>query len=144
MKSKQIAKTIPLKALVMDDDQLVRMVALLMLEECGYEAHLTKNGNEAVDQYRDAKDSRRPFDIVILDLNNLHGMGGEEAMRSLLDIDPDVRAVVSSGDVYHPAITDHRKYGFCGALLKPFSIKDLRRVLSDAKKIGENKTEYMQ
>jgi len=137
MKFKQIPKTIPgskQKVLVMDDDPHFRMHALLMLEACGYEAHLTKNGHEAIDRFRSAKDDGQPFDVVILDLDiiNLQGIGGEETMHSLLDIDPDVRAVASSGDIYHPTIADFKKFGFCGALPKPFTVKDLHRVLSRA------------
>jgi CheY-like chemotaxis protein len=117
-----------------------------MLEECGYETHLTKNGNETVDQYSQAKANGRPFDIVILDLDvvNLHGIGGEETMRSLMDIDPGIRAVVSSGDRHHPAIIDHKKYGFCGVLPKPFTEKDIQRVLSGTNTTGNHETERMQ
>jgi DNA-binding NtrC family response regulator len=149
MKFKQIAKTIPgnrQKVLVMDNDPHCRMLALTVLEECGYETHLTKNGNETVDQYSRAKANGRPFDVVILDLDviNLHGIGGQETMRSLLDIDPGIRAVVSSGDRHHPAIIDHKKYGFCGALPKPFTEKDIQRVLSRTDTIDDQETEHTQ
>lgn len=146
MKFKKIPFTIlgkKQKALIMDGNLLFRAVTRLMLEECGYEAFLTKDGIGAIDLFKRAKNSKQPFDVVILDLINHGGIGGEKTMSNLLAIDPDVRAVASSEEIYHPAIIDYRKYGFCGVLPKPFTMEDLRRVLSDAGKKYHSKTEYV-
>ena len=56
---------------------------------------------------------------MILDLTVKRGMGGKDAVRALLKIDPQVNAIVSSGYSNDPVLTDFRAYGFTGSLAKP-------------------------
>jgi DNA-binding NarL/FixJ family response regulator len=56
-------------------------------------------------------------------------MGGEQTIRELLKIDPDVKAIVSSGYFNDPVMSDFEKYGFMGALSKPYEKKALKEVL---------------
>ncbi|HDH96712.1 MAG TPA: response regulator, partial [Proteobacteria bacterium] len=76
-----------------------------------------------------------PFDLVILDLTVVGGMGGKEAIRHLLEIDPHVKAAVSSGYSDDPVMADYRKYGFKGVIPKPYGIEKLSRLLHSL--IGE-------
>jgi hypothetical protein len=46
------------------------------------------------------------------------GIGGEETIKKLLQIDPDVKAVISSGNLYDAVMTDYKKYAFTAALPK--------------------------
>jgi len=52
-------------------------------------------------------------------------MGGKEAIRMLLEIDPDVRAIVSSGYSNDPVMSDFKRYGFRGVVAKPYNLKNL-------------------
>jgi DNA-binding NtrC family response regulator len=54
---------------------------------------------------------------------------GEVRIQKLKEIDPAVKAVVSSGYSFDPAMADYRKYGFSGILAKPYKIKDLGDLL---------------
>ncbi len=119
------------KVLVMDDQEVIRMLLSVMLVAFGYEAHLISNGEDAIASYRKAKESGNPFDAVIIDLNIPGGMDGRETIRKLLEIDPDVKAIVSSGLTDDPAMINHRSYGFRGALQKPYTINELRQVLQE-------------
>ena len=65
-------------------------------------------------------DSGELFDAVILDLTVLGGIGGEQTLKELLNIDPHVRAVVSSGYANDPIMADCKKYGFQDAIPKPY------------------------
>jgi two-component system cell cycle sensor histidine kinase/response regulator CckA len=56
-------------------------------------------------------------------------MGGEQTMRELLKIDPDVKAIVSSGYFNDPVMSNFEKYGFMGAMAKPYQKTDLESVL---------------
>jgi CheY-like chemotaxis protein len=82
-----------------------------------------------LEQYAAAMQRGEPFDAVILDIAAPRGMGGEEAVRRLLALDPKARVIVTSGDVDDPAVTNFAAHGFRGHLAKPFQIKDLSRVL---------------
>jgi len=57
-------------------------------------------------------------------------MGGEEAITKIRDIDPDVKAVVSSGYSDSPAVADYRTYGFSAVLNKPYRIDALKDCLN--------------
>jgi DNA-binding NarL/FixJ family response regulator len=60
-------------------------------------------------------------------------MGGKDALMRLLDIDPEVRAMVSSGYARDPVMSEFGKYGFKGAIVKPFKIGELNEILSKVK-----------
>lgn len=117
------------KVLVMDDEDVIRTILSVMLLAFGYEAHLTADGEEAIRSYVQAMDAGEPFDAVIIDLNIPGGLGGSETMRRLAEIDPGVRAIVSSGYGNNPAMENYREHGFLAVLHKPYSISELRNVL---------------
>lgn len=117
------------KILFMDDDGMVRETVGRMLEKKGYKVETAENGEEAVKKYRKAFNSKKPFDAVILDLTVPGGMGGKEAMKKLKEIDPDVKAIVSSGYSTDPIMSHYKKYGFKGVVAKPFIIEELQEVL---------------
>ncbi len=117
------------RILVMDDEGVILMLLNRMLTGAGYEVVQTKNGAEAIQQYREAKESGKPIDAVILDLTVPGGMGGKETMVKLLEIDPKVKAIVSSGYANDPIMADYKKYGFSGVVTKPYDIKQMQETL---------------
>jgi CheY-like chemotaxis protein len=117
------------KVLVMDDQETLRKLLSLMLPQLGYEAVLTKDGDDAIRQYRKAKDSGTPFDAVILDLTVPGGSGGKETLKQLFEVDPEVKAIVSSGYSSDPIMSNFREFGFRGVVAKPYDIKELGEVL---------------
>ena len=56
-------------------------------------------------------------------------MGGKEAIMRLLEIDPGVRAIVSSGYSSDPIMANHKQYGFVGVVAKPYKTRDLGEAL---------------
>lgn len=124
------------RVLWMDDEAMIREVSGELLAYLGYQVEMAKNGEEAIDKYRTSKDSDVPFDIVVLDLTVPGGMGGEETMMRLMEIDPDVKAIVCSGYSNDPVMARYYDYGFRGVLSKPFSIEDLSAKLCDIMKTG--------
>ncbi len=95
----------------------------------GYEVELARDGTEAISLYRRARDSSYPFDVVVLDLTVPNGMGGAEAIERLREIDPEIKAVVSSGYSSDPIMADYTKYGFRGVVAKPYTAKELGATL---------------
>jgi len=115
--------------LVMDDDEVIRAVMSAMLEQAGYKVSLTENGDEAIECYEEAKKYGYAFDAVIIDLNIPRGRDGKGTIKKLIEIDPQVKAIVMSGAFKDPAITDFKRYGFKSALIKPFSSSDLEKTM---------------
>ncbi|MEA3279703.1 MAG: ATP-binding protein [Thermodesulfobacteriota bacterium] len=119
------------KILVMDDEEMVRNLSSQVLVRMGYDAEVCEDGSEAIQMYEKARESKEPFDAVILDLSNKFGMGGKEAMQRLLEIDPEVKGIVATGYSNDPVVTKFREYGFCGALAKPYTVDELSTILYD-------------
>lgn len=124
------------RVLLMDDEEVVREVVGEMLEQLGYAVTLAKDGSEAVQLYAEAMRKQTPFDAVIMDLTIPGGMGGREAILRLLEIDPGVRAIVSSGYSGDVVMSHHERFGFKGVVPKPFKMAELARMLE--KVIGED------
>ena len=117
------------KILVMDDEDIIRDMVQELLSGLGYEVELAGNGEEALERYQQARAAGTPVNAVIMDLTIPGGMGGEEAMQKLLTIDPEARAIVSSGYSNNPVMSDYKKYGFSGVLAKPYRVAELCAVL---------------
>jgi signal transduction histidine kinase/ActR/RegA family two-component response regulator len=118
------------KILIMDDEELVRSSLGEMIAAFGYEVGLAKDGTEAIKLYKKAMNSPKPFDVVILDLTVPGGMGGKEAIKKLLELDPQVKAIVSSGYTNDPVMANFREYGFSDVIVKPYKLKELRGILT--------------
>ncbi len=117
------------RVLVMDDEEMVREVAVAILDAIGYEGCAVKDGAEAVASYVEAMKAGIPFHIVILDLTIPGGMGGKEAVRKLLDIDPGAKVIVSSGYSQDPILSRYRDYGFSGVIAKPYQVGELGKAI---------------
>jgi PAS domain S-box-containing protein len=116
--------------LIMDDEEMVRSSLGKMLTTIGYEVELARNGTEAIALYEKAKSSSNPIDAVILDLTVPGEMGGKDAIRKLLDIDPQIKAIVTSGYSNDPVMANFREYGFIDVVTKPYtSPSELNKIL---------------
>jgi CheY-like chemotaxis protein len=123
--------------LVMDDEDMIRDLTASIVGELGCRVTTCPSGEEAIDLYRAAYLAGTPFRAVIMDLTIPGGMGGKEAARSIIEIDPLACLIVSSGYSTDPVMADCREFGFCGAVFKPYSVGEIAAVLKEAL----NKTE---
>ncbi|HEX2913254.1 MAG TPA: response regulator [Chloroflexia bacterium] len=118
------------RILIMDDEVTLRQAVGDMLQMLGYFVEGVDEGQETIEKYTAALEAGNPFDIVIMDLTIPGGMGAQETIQRLSAIDPDVNAVVSSGYPDDPVIANYKEYGFKGAIVKPFTLRDLRKTLA--------------
>lgn len=124
------------RVLLMDDEELVRNVAAEMLRHFGYAIEVANDGHEAVNKYKAARESRVPFDVVILDLTVPGGMGGKETVQRLHEIDPHVKAIASSGYSQDTVMSEYEKHGFAGVVPKPYKIGELSEAVQKAMNAG--------
>lgn len=115
----------------MDDDEMVRDMAVGALKLLGYDAVACCEGEGALQLYRQAQDENDPFAVVIMDLTIPGGMGGKDTVARLLEIDPAAQVIVSSGYSNDPIVSHFADFGFCGAVNKPYSIEQLGAVLRE-------------
>jgi CheY-like chemotaxis protein len=118
------------RVLVMDDEPHILDVAGELLRALGHDVVLAADGSEALEKYTAARESGAPFTAVILDLTIRGGMGGEETIHRIRQLDPDVRAVVSSGYSDNAVISNYAEHGFCAFLRKPYHLDELRDILA--------------
>jgi PAS domain S-box-containing protein len=114
------------RILVMDDEEDIRDIFGKLLNHLGYEAEMAGEGHEAISKFRDAREADAPFSAVILDLTVKDGLGGRQTLKKLLQIDPDVKAVITTSYGDDPIVTGFRYFGFAAALVKPFTVQDLQ------------------
>ncbi len=127
------------KILLMDDNEMIVRIATKMLEHLGFQAEGAREGREAIQKYKSARESSSPFDVVIMDLTVPGGMGGKEAIRYLLQYDPQANVIVSSGYSNDPILSDYEKYGFKGAVNKPYSLETLSQAIGSVLSSSEQK-----
>jgi PAS domain S-box-containing protein len=119
------------KILFMDDEAFIRELAVDLIQKIGdYQVTVAKDGEEVIHLYQQALIEGSTFDAVILDLTVRGGMGGKEAIRKLREIDPKVRAIVSSGYSTDPVMSNFITFGFQEAVKKPYQIEEMGKALN--------------
>lgn len=126
-------KSFPIKGrvLVMDDEEFVREISMEILNYLGCESAAAADGHEAIKLYVEAQENNDPFDILIMDLTIPGSMGGVETLEKLQLLNPEVKALVSSGYANDPVMANYREYGFCGVIPKPFEVEELKKILHE-------------
>jgi CheY-like chemotaxis protein len=120
------------RVLFMDDEEIIRKMAGQMLQQLGFAVECAVEGREAVEKYQAAHARGEPFKLVIMDLTVPGGFGGQEAIKRLREIDPRVRAIVSSGYSSDPVLANYRAHGFCGVMAKPYQLEEALRAIREA------------
>ena len=134
------AKPDPNRVLLMDDEESIRLLGSAVLRRMGFEAKAVNDGAAVVNEYAAARASGRPYDLVILDLTVPGGMGGAEAMEKLLAMDPDVKAIVSSGYSSDPVMANYRAHGFRARVPKPYAADELIQVVNALMRERDDRT----
>jgi CheY-like chemotaxis protein len=116
--------------LIVDDEEVVRKVGIKLLQHLGYTGIAVNTKKDAIKSYREAKESKSPFDFVILDLTLPNGVTGIQIFEELKKIEPGVKAIISTGYVTHPILENYRDYGFQGVLIKPYTSNDFEKMIN--------------
>ncbi len=133
--SKEARKLRPAKVhtprvLFMDDEPDIRTIVDKILSAHNFDITCTSSGEQAIDAYYRAIEEKRPYDVLLLDLEVVGGMGGKDTIAILRQDFPRIKAVVTTGYLDDTVLTNHREHGFSGVLTKPFQMEDLISVLT--------------
>jgi PAS domain S-box-containing protein len=115
--------------LIMDDEEYIRTLVSEMLGDFGYQVQTCSNGEEAVELYKKCWNTGIVLPVVVLDLLVPGGMGGCEAAKRILSVDPHARLIVSSGYSHDPIMADYKEYGFSATLSKPYNTDSMVQVI---------------
>ncbi|MHA1819123.1 MAG: hybrid sensor histidine kinase/response regulator [Promethearchaeota archaeon] len=119
------------RVLILEDDEYLQKLIKRMITKLNFIPKITQNGAETIEVYKNSLSDKdkNGFDYVILDATIKGGLGAEETIEELKKLDPDVKAIISSGYTTHELILNYKKYGFVDILLKPYGLSELKKVL---------------
>jgi len=117
------------RILLLDDEEFMLDLLSIWLQETGYEVAVAKEGGQALSFVREAAGTDKPFLAAILDLTIPGGRGGKDIVGDLLNIDPSLKVIASSGYSEDPVMSNPRAFGFKAVLKKPYRKEQLVTVL---------------
>ncbi len=114
------------KILIAEDEVRLRTIVAMMIEELGAEVIAVPDGKSALDAYcQNSSD----VDLVLLDMR-MTGLSGAATFERLIEFDPDVKVVLSSGILPEDDLVEMIKTHGAGFIEKPFNLNRLAEVLS--------------
>ena len=124
------------RILVIDDDEAVRKLFLLSLEETGYSVYTVSSGMAGIKAFTEGQ-----YDLIFLDLK-MPGMNGVETLRELRKIDRAVPVYIITAfhDEFIAQLKKAEEEGMdFDVLRKPF---DRKQLITATKGILEGPTSY--
>jgi PAS domain S-box-containing protein len=119
------------RVLVVDDEDAIRDLVEFTLTRLGYEVSQAATALQGVELYKERLRVGKRFDLVILDLTLPGGLGGKEALKKLIEIDPTVNAIVSSGYATDATMSRYQDFGFRGCIAKPYEAAELGKLVHE-------------
>ena len=113
--------------LLVDDEVVIQEIGEEMLKRLGYKVLVAKDGEEALEIYRD---ERHEVDLVILDMV-MPSMGGGDVYDKLKEVNPDIKVLLSSGYNIDGEASAILERGCNGFIQKPFKISDLAQKVKE-------------
>ncbi|OAQ21607.1 hybrid sensor histidine kinase/response regulator [Thermosulfurimonas dismutans] len=117
------------QVLVMDDEESIRILLKETLTLMGLSVETAEDGEEALEKYRKALETGNPFDLVILDLTVPGGKGGVWTIERLRKLDPQVKAILSTGYTLDDVRKIVKDLPFVDILRKPYTMDELSQIL---------------
>lgn len=117
--------------LIMDDDRMIAEALGEITRQLGYTPCMVNESSEAINTYNDHLKNGNKFDAVILDLTMPGDIGGKETLKKLKELDPDVKAVITSGYFADGSMSDYIDFGFKAYIPKPYNVHDIGKILHD-------------
>lgn len=131
IKDKVAARIIKnLKILVVDDEEDIAEALKVILTDFGHYVNTTTKASEAIAIFQESLNEGKPFDLIITDYT-MPEYTGDQLLKKLKSIYPHFKAILSTGYVETPAITNYREVGFDGVLPKPYTVAILNNTITE-------------
>lgn len=114
--------------LFIDDSDMLREFAKILLEKEGYRILCAKDGYEAIEVLEDNKDLVM---LVILDLN-MPGISGKDCFKRIREILPEIPVIIASGYIPTEMNCYFTSSGKCQTITKPYLIQELLDLVTDS------------
>ena len=118
------------RLLLLGDDPIIHRFLQRIMPHLNIQMDIALDGESCIQKFRLAQKTGKPYDVLIFDLVIPGGMGGKDAVKIIRKLDQDVHIIVSSGYSNDPVLSQHQDYGFDQVLKKPYTITDLKKVLT--------------
>ncbi len=118
-----------LNILILEDDPIILKVLCKMLEVMGHHYTATSDGRETIKKYDESCGMKNHYDLLILDLTIVGGLGGKETIQEIRKKNSVIKAIVSSGYSEESVLSEYKEYGFNSILQKPYTLSDIEKAL---------------
>jgi CheY-like chemotaxis protein len=123
--------------LVVEDNEINRIIAANALEQFGADVDFAENGKEAVEKFKNAPEK---YDIIFMDIQ-MPVMNGYDATRAIracgIPGSKEISIIAMSANVFKEDVDACMEAGMDAHVSKPFDLKDLARTIRKALKDGE-------
>ncbi|MFT5699597.1 MAG: two-component system cell cycle sensor histidine kinase/response regulator CckA [Desulforhopalus sp.] len=116
--------------LIVDDEKEQREIISSVLNRLGYQTSTATCGEKAIEYLK-----KTPVDLVLLDIVMPRGINGYETLKEIRTINPEQKAIITSGQTNHPDRIKAAELGGNQYLAKPVSLSLLARTIRN--EIGE-------
>jgi nitrogen-specific signal transduction histidine kinase/CheY-like chemotaxis protein len=116
--------------LIMDDDELMRIIFAKMFEQFNCQVTTADNGEQAIHKFKTELTSSHPHDLVLLDLQVEKGMNGADAAQQLHNLSAGTPLVAMGEDGGEEVMLNFHDYHFVSAVEKPFSVDTVESLLN--------------
>ncbi len=117
------------RVLVLDDEEMILELVTDIFTLIGFEVIPVTDAQEAISRFKEAHEQGEPFDLVLFDMTLPGDMDGADVLREIRKIDPQIKAIVSSGYSQEELKERAGDSGFDAAVPKPYSINVLRETV---------------
>jgi CheY-like chemotaxis protein len=119
----------PPTILIVDDDDVIRMVTSEIARQLGYEVESAAEGEEALNILRSRQKEHRRMDGILMDINLRGKRNGVDTLHEIHRMEITIPVIATSGE--HRDQTYYQALGFQRFLAKPYKVEELDKILRE-------------
>lgn len=119
------------KLIIVDDDRSLGVTLIKILQKAGYDVRLAATGSEAIKFIREDHEAGRAINSAMIDVR-LPDMNGVDVLREIRKLHPDTGVIMMTGNADTASAIGALNEGAFAYLLKPYSIDDVKAILTRA------------